>query len=85
LNLSIFAPSELQRKQEEQKRKLENAKRKSQCFDQLLKNGTAIGRTNGHGPQPAAGGHRNGGPQTNGGNSVLENGGPEMKKIHLNI
>jgi hypothetical protein len=84
--------TELQRKQEEQKRKLENAKRKSQVFDQLLKTGASADSIN----DVIIGGHHNHGAtlghQTTNGNGIHhpqqqhhENGAPEMKKIHLNI
>ncbi|KAF7633359.1 SAND domain-containing protein [Meloidogyne graminicola] len=62
---------ELQRKQDEQKRKLENAKRKSQVFDQILKNG---GTTT-----TLISNHSSSSTKNN------ENGTPEIKKLHLNI
>uniref|UniRef100_A0A914NFN4 GMEB1/2/Spe-44-like domain-containing protein n=1 Tax=Meloidogyne incognita TaxID=6306 RepID=A0A914NFN4_MELIC len=71
---------ELQRKQDEQKRKLENAKRKSQVFDQILKNGngtaTALNKNIINSTSLRG---------TNHSSSTNENGTPEIKKIHLNI
>nr|CAD2172652.1 unnamed protein product [Meloidogyne enterolobii] len=70
---------ELQRKQDEQKRKLENAKRKSQVFDQILKNGNGTTTLNKNilNSSSLRG--------TNHSSSTNENGTPEIKKIHLNI
>ncbi|KAL7069965.1 hypothetical protein ACQ4LE_010774 [Meloidogyne hapla] len=70
---------ELQRKQDEQKRKLENAKRKSQVFDQILKNGDGTTTTLINKNINSLRGTNHSSSSTN------ENGTPEIKKIHLNI